>query len=232
MHCFEQIQKLKQRCNEDAQWVWMLEGHALDPVVPPEHAANPQICISKLQALGFRGIRTLVHCNSDTHTHVGFDCYRPQTNFAKVMFLHVSVCPQWGGPGPHIGGRLRGLPGGVSRPTPMGEVEGSGWGLCRPTPRGVSRPTPGGVSRPTLGGVSRPTPGWSPDPHPGGCIPACTKADPQQMATAVGCYVMLWPALTWRGQEWAQHVQGQLLHTCIMQAAGSSHVMELLTDSI
>ena len=46
------------------------------------------------------------------------------------------------------------------------------------------------------------------------------------------CYVMLWPALTWRGQEWAQHVQGQLLHTCIMQAAGSSHVMELLTDSI
>ena len=46
------------------------------------------------------------------------------------------------------------------------------------------------------------------------------------------CYVMLWPALTWRGQEWAQHVQGQLLHTSIMQAAGSSHVMELLTDSI
>ena len=50
--------------------------------------------------------------------------------------------------------------------------------------------------------------------------------------THVECYVMLWPALTWRGQEWAQHVQGQLLHTCIMQAAGSSHVMELLTDSI
>ena len=48
----------------------------------------------------------------------------------------------------------------------------------------------------------------------------------------VQCYVMLWPALTWRGQEWAQHVQGQLLHTCIMQVAGSSHVMELLTDSI
>ena len=43
---------------------------------------------------------------------------------------------------------------------------------------------------------------------------------------------MLWPALTWRGQERAQHVQGQLLHTCIMQAAGSSLVMGLLTDSI
>ena len=41
------------------------------------------------------------------------------------------------------------------------------------------------------------------------------------------CYVMLWPAFTWRGQEWAQHVQGQLLHTCIMQMAGSHHVMEL-----
>ena len=41
------------------------------------------------------------------------------------------------------------------------------------------------------------------------------------------CYVMLWPALTWRGQELAQHVQGQLLHTCIMQMAGSHHVMEL-----
>ena len=46
------------------------------------------------------------------------------------------------------------------------------------------------------------------------------------------CYVMLWPALTWRGQEWAQHVQGQLLHTCIMKIAGSPHVMELLTVSI
>ena len=46
------------------------------------------------------------------------------------------------------------------------------------------------------------------------------------------CYVMLWPALTWRGQEWAQHVQGQLLLTCIMKAAGSHHVMELLSVSI
>ena len=46
------------------------------------------------------------------------------------------------------------------------------------------------------------------------------------------CYVMLWPALTWRGQERAQHVQGQLLHTCGMKAAGSHHVMELLSVSI
>ena len=26
-------------------------------------------------------------------------CYRPQTKFAKVMFLHVSLCPQGGVPG-------------------------------------------------------------------------------------------------------------------------------------
>ena len=38
--------------------------------------------------------------------------YRPQTKFAKVMFLHVSVCPQ----------------GGVSRPRPRGDIEGSGRG--------------------------------------------------------------------------------------------------------
>ena len=52
----------------------------------------------------------------------------------------------------------------VSRPTPRGELEGSGqgglqvhtWGcLSRPTPRGVSRTTPRGGSRPTprVGGI-------------------------------------------------------------------------------
>ena len=81
--------------------------------------------------------------------------------FAKVMFLHVSVIlstgERGGGipaclatglggggwhpsmscrfPGPHPGGKLRGLAGGVSRPTPEEEVEGSWLG-------GVSRPTP------------------------------------------------------------------------------------------
>ena len=59
-----------------------------------------------------------------------FDCYRPQTKFAKVMFLHVSVSHSvhrgvsapggawpWGVPGP---GRVHGLeapgPGGVPGP--------------------------------------------------------------------------------------------------------------------
>ena len=61
------------------------------------------------------------------------------------MFLHMSVhrggipaclAGLWGVypnmpcrfPGPHPGGSLRGLAGGVSRPTPRGEVEGSGRG--------------------------------------------------------------------------------------------------------
>ena len=56
--------------------------------------------------------------------------YRPQMKFAKVMFLHVSVCPQWGG--------------GFSRPTPGGGVKGSGGG---------------GVSRQTAGGGGCPGPG-------------------------------------------------------------------------
>ena len=60
--------------------------------------------------------------------------YRPQTKFAKVMFLHVSVilstvgvgggvpaCIGGGIPGPHPGGKLRGLAWGVSMPTPRGE---------------------------------------------------------------------------------------------------------------
>ena len=73
--------------------------------------------------------------------------YRPQTEFAKAMFLDVSV---------HRG---------VSRPRPKGEVEGSG-GCLGPDPGwrlgglggGVSRPRPGGVSRLRPEGVFRPRP--------------------------------------------------------------------------
>ena len=67
-------------------------------------------------------------------------------------------------PGPHPGGKLRGLARrGVSRPTPKGEVEGFGLGGLQAHTQGVSRPTP----------------------SMGGCIPACTEADPP-MATAAG----------------------------------------------
>ena len=33
--------------------------------------------------------------------HILVNCYRPQTKFAKVMFLQVSVCPRGGG-GVHV----------------------------------------------------------------------------------------------------------------------------------
>ena len=115
--------------------------------------------------------------------------YRPQTKFAKVMFLHLSVsysvhrgypsmpCRSPGGvypsmpcrfPGPHPIGSLRGLARGVSRPTPKGELEGSGQ-------RGLQAHTQGGLQAHTWG-VSRPT--------PRGCIPACTQADSPLRLTA------------------------------------------------
>ena len=68
-------------------------------------------------------------------------------------------------PGPCQGGKLRGLARGVSKPTPKGEVEGSGLGGLQahtrgsPNPHlGGPRPKPWRFSRPTPGGVSRPTP--------------------------------------------------------------------------
>ena len=72
----------------------------------------------------------------------------------------------------HTQGGSRGVwPGGVSRPTPGGELErsGLGWGLQAHT---------GGVSRPTPRGVSRPTPGVS--QH------ALRQTPLQQTATAAG----------------------------------------------
>ena len=69
--------------------------------------------------------------------HPGY--YRPQTKFAKVMFLHVTVILSTGGsPGPYTGGRLRGLTGGGSPgPYPGGEVGGSGQGGLQAQAQGV-----------------------------------------------------------------------------------------------
>ena len=96
--------------------------------------------------------------------------YRPQRSWGKVIFscIRQEFCSQEGSPGPHPGWRLRGLAGGVvSRPTPMGEVEGSGWG-------GLQAHTWGGLQAHPLGGR-------------GGCIPACNEADtPQQTVSAAG----------------------------------------------
>ena len=114
-------------------------------------------------AVGFRlkGLLVILHGHCSIPIWSAFINYRPQTMFAKVMFLHVSVCPQWGdlqahtrgggwgvwqggSPGPHPGWKLRGLAGGLQAHT---------WGVS-------PGPHPGG---------SRPTPwGGSPGPHPGG----------------------------------------------------------------
>ena len=65
--------------------------------------------------------------------------YRPQTKFAKVMFYTcLSFCPRGGGwypskpcssPGPHPGGRLRGLAGGSPGPHSGGPHPGGSPGL-------------------------------------------------------------------------------------------------------
>ena len=74
----------------------------------------------------------------------------------------------------------------VSRPTPKGELEASGWGVSRSTPRGGGE---WGAPGPHLGGVSRPTPG-------GGAIPACTEIDPppQPDGYCCGWYASYWKA--------------------------------------
>ena len=88
------------------------------------------------------------HSGSVSYTANEFYHYRPQTKFAKVMFLHVSVILSTGGLclGPGPGGRLGSLARWVSRPIPGGEVGGSDWGegVSRSRPRGVSWPIPGG----------------------------------------------------------------------------------------
>ena len=91
--------------------------------------------------------------------------YHPQMKFAKVMFLHMSVCPQMGSgipvclaglgrggvcpsipcrfPGPHLEGSMRGLAGGVLQaqtrwfPGPnLGGLQSHTQGVSRPIPRG------------------------------------------------------------------------------------------------
>ena len=106
--------------------------------------------------------------------------YRPQTKFAKVMFLQVSVCPQGGGIPACIAGGipaclaggipacLAGLQGALQAHTRGGEVEGPGQGgFSRPTHGGSPGP-PGGLQDQTRGDVSqhtlRQTPPWMGDP--------------------------------------------------------------------
>ena len=107
--------------------------------------------------------------------------YCPQTKFAKVMFLHMSVCPRGAGggipaclaglrmgggvyasmpcrfPGPHPRGSLKGLARGVSKPTPVSP--GPHLGVSPGPHQGGVSPCPhlGGLQAHTRG-VFRPTP--------------------------------------------------------------------------
>ena len=103
--------------------------------------------------------------------------FLPPAKFAKVMFSQVSVCPQWGRESGVCQHALQ-----VSRPTPRGEVEGSGLGGGSPGPH------PGGKLRELAWGVgvSRPT--------SGGGIPACTKADPPADEYCCRRYASYWNA--------------------------------------
>ena len=102
---------------------------------------------------------------------------------------------QGGCPGPHPGGKLRGLARGVSRPT-LGGLQAHTGRVSRTTPGGVSRPTPGGGSPGPhpVGGLQAHT--WGvPRPTPGGCIPACTEADtPPVDGYCRGRYASYWNA--------------------------------------
>ena len=91
-----------------------------------------------------------------------FHYYRPQTKFAKVMFLHVSVCP-WGGwwyPGMHCRWYLS-MP--CSRSPGEGGIPACLAGFQAHTQGGSWGVWPGGLQAHTLGG--------SPGPHLGGvCV--------------------------------------------------------------
>ena len=82
-------------------------------------------------------------------------------------------------PGPHPGGKLRGLARGAPGPHPRGKLRGlqaHTWGVSRPTPEGISRPTPRG------------------------CIPACTEADNPPPPDGYCCrqYASYWNAFLFR----------------------------------
>ena len=65
----------------------------------------------------------------------------------------------------HTQGEVEGLARGVSRPTPKGEVEGSGWGCLQAHTRGVSPGPHLGVSGTHQGGLQAHTRGVYPSMH-------------------------------------------------------------------
>ena len=139
--------------------------------------------------------------------------YRPQTKFAKVMFLHLSVILFMAVSHPRGGllpreGRDRGSPNQGS-PTQGGSPGPHKGGLQAHTWRGSPGPHPGGVQVPHQGdlqahtqgclqahtwGVSRPTPGGGFQAHTQEGIPACTEADPPADGYCCGQYASYWNA--------------------------------------
>ena len=92
----------------------------------------------------------------------------PPTNEVCEDYVFTRVCQSfcsWGG----------GIPACLA-----GGIPACLAGFQAHTKRRKLRGLAGGASRPTPGGVGCPGPhlGESPGPHPGGCIPACTEADP------------------------------------------------------
>ena len=84
-----------------------------------------------------------------TKNNIGLHFYRPQTKFAKVMFLQVSVCPRGGG----VRGCSRGVcvvaPGGCGC---LGGMCGC-WGVaCMVAPGGVCIDAPRGACMVAQGG--------------------------------------------------------------------------------
>ena len=96
---------------------------------------------------------------------------RKQSLRRLLFYMCLSFYPQGGGIPACIVVGIPACLAGLSRPTPLGEVEGYGWGVSRPTPEASPGPYPVGSLGPQLGeGVSRSTPGDSPGPDLGGCV--------------------------------------------------------------
>ena len=113
------------------------------------------------------------------------------------MFLHVSVILSTGGgwypsmscrsPGPHPGGRLRGLAGGSPGPHPGGKLKGLAFG-------GWPGPHPGRRLRGPAGGSPGPHPRGSPGPHPWGVSQHALRQTPPADGFCCGQYASYWNA--------------------------------------
>ena len=119
--------------------------------------------------------------------------YRPQTKFAKVMFLHLSVSHSVhsGGLQTHTqGGSWGVLLGGLQAHTQRERLGRLAGGISRPTPRGVSRPTPRGSPGLHLGGSLQVQ-------AQGVCLSACCDRPPPPPSAHSYCcmrYASYWNA--------------------------------------